>query len=44
MLSNVCLGFFGADAILAHAKACENVPGVPRPFDLLQLSILPPNG
>ena len=25
MLSNVCLGFFGADAILAHAKAWDLV-------------------
>ena len=24
MLSNVCLGFFGADAILAHAKAWDS--------------------
>ena len=34
MLSNDCLGFFGADAILAHAKTwdldCENVPGISR--------------
>ena len=39
--SNVCLGFFGTDTILAHAKAwdlvCKNVPDVQRPFDLLQL-------
>ena len=25
-------------------QSCENVPGVPRPFDLLQLFILPPKG
>ena len=25
MLSNVCLGFFGVDAILAHAKAWDLV-------------------
>ena len=40
MLSNVCLCFFGVDAILAHAKAWDlvlwNIPGAPRSFDLLQ--------
>ena len=34
MLSNVCLGFFGADAILAHAKAWDLVQAFPCPFDL----------
>ena len=33
--SNVCLCFFGADGILAHAKFCKNVAGVPQPFDQL---------
>ena len=43
MLSKVCLGFFGVDAI-SLGQSCENVPGVPWPFDLLQLFILPLKG
>ena len=43
MLRNVCLGFFGVDAILAHAKAWDLVmrkcPRHLQPFDLLQLFI-----
>ena len=48
VLSNVCLGFFGSDTIWHMRKpgieSCEIVPGVRRPFDLLQLFILPPKG
>ena len=32
VLSNVCLGFFGADAILAHTKAWDLVTKMPRAF------------
>ena len=44
MLSNVCFGFFDADPNLAWCESLgsavdENLPGVPRPFDLLHREV-----